>query len=58
MTPQQKQNQKRRELPRLSPMFVSADTLIMLSALENKYGSKRAAIEAAIKELHEKEIGK
>ena len=55
MTPQQRQNEKRRNKPRLSPQFVSEDTIRMLAELEIVYGSKRAAIEEAIKKLHEEQ---
>ena len=55
MNPQQRQNEKRRNSPRLSPQFVSKETILMLAELEIVYGSKRAAIEEAIKKLHEEQ---
>lgn len=44
-TPQQRQNEKRRELPRLSPMYLSALAMIRLEELAQKHGSKKAALE-------------
>ena len=51
-TPQQRANQrqnaKRRELPRLSSMFLSKEALDKLERLAAKHGSKKAAIEYLI----------
>lgn len=44
-TPQQRQNEKRRNLPRLSPMFLSSDAMTRLDELAQKHGSKKAALE-------------
>lgn len=44
-TPQQRQNEKRRELPRLSPMFLSSDAMTRLEELARIHGSKKAALE-------------
>ena len=44
-TPQQRQNEKRRDLPRLSPMFLSSDAMARLGALAKIHGSKKAALE-------------
>ena len=44
-TPQQRQNEKRRGLPRLSPMFLSSDAMAALDALAQIHGSKKAALE-------------
>ena len=44
-TPQQRQNEKRRELPRLSPMFLSSDAMARLDAMVKIHGSKKAALE-------------
>lgn len=45
MTPQQRQNEKRRDLPRLSPMFLSSDAMTRLDELALVHGSKKAALE-------------
>ena len=45
MTPQQRQNEKRRGLPRLSPMFLSRDAMVRLEELALVHGSKKAALE-------------
>ena len=44
-TPQQRQNEKRRELPRLSPMYLSALAMVRLDELSRVHGSKKAALE-------------
>jgi hypothetical protein len=48
-TPQQRaterQNEKRRELPRLSPMFLSSQAMVRLDELSQVHGSKKAALE-------------
>ena len=44
-TPQQRQNEKRRELPRLSPMFLSSQAMARLDELVQVHGSKKAALE-------------
>ena len=44
-TPQQRQNEKRRDLPRLSPMFLSSDAMARLDAMAQIHGSKKAALE-------------
>ena len=44
-TPQQRQNEKRRELPRLSPMYLSALAMARLDELAQVHGSKKAALE-------------
>jgi len=44
-TPQQRQNEKRRELPRLSPMYLSALAMLRLEELTKVHGSKKAALE-------------
>ena len=42
---QRRQNEKRRELPRLSPMFLSEEAMTRLDELVLVHGSKKAAIE-------------
>lgn len=44
-TPQQRQNDKRRNLPRLSPMYLSALAMLRLDELTQVHGSKKAALE-------------
>ena len=44
-TPQQRQNEKRRALPRLSPMYLSALAMARLEELAQVHGSKKAALE-------------
>lgn len=44
-TPQQRQNEKRRDLPRLSPMFLSSQAMVRLDELSRVHGSKKAALE-------------
>ena len=44
-TPQQRQNEKRRELPRLSPMFLSSQAMVRLDELAKVHGSKKAVLE-------------
>jgi len=44
-TPQQRQNEKRRQLPRLSPMFLSSQAMVRLDELAQVHGSKKAALE-------------
>ena len=43
--PQQRQNAKRRELPRLSPMYLSVLAMARLDELAQDHGSKKAALE-------------
>ena len=47
-TPQQRQNEKRRELPRLSPMYLSSLAMVRLEQLAKVHGSKKAALEYLI----------
>ena len=55
MNQTQKQNMKRRNTPRLPIVYTTADILQKLDYLADKHGSKKAAIEAAINELFDKE---
>ena len=56
MNQTQKQNLKRRNTPRLPIVYTTADILQKLDYLAEKYGSKKAAIEAAICELHRQAV--
>ena len=47
--------ENRRNTPRLPIVYTTADILQKLDYLAEKYGSKKAAIEAAICELFSKE---
>ena len=47
--------EKRRNTPRLPIVYTTPDILQKLDHLAEKYGSKKAAIEAAICELFNKE---
>ena len=53
---QQRQNIKRSGDPRLPTVYTTAEILQKLDYLAEKYGSKKAAIEAAICELHRQAI--
>lgn len=44
-THQQRQNEKRRDIPRLSPMYLSALAMVRLDELAQEHGSKKAALE-------------
>ena len=44
-SPQKRQNEKRRALPRISPMFLSGEAIDSLNKLMVIHGSRRAAIE-------------
>ena len=55
-TPQQRQNIKRAGDPRLPTVYTTAEVLQKLDYLAGIHGSKKAAIEAAICELFNKEI--
>ena len=48
--------EKRRNTPRLPIVYTTQDILQKLDYLSEKYGSKKAAIEAAISTLYDKEI--
>ena len=50
--------EKRRNTPRLPIVYTTAEILQKLDYLSEKYGSKKAAIEAAICELFDKEQAK
>ncbi len=50
--------EKRRNTPRLPIVYTTADILQKLDYLAEKRGSKKAAIEAAICELFDKEKAK
>ena len=50
-----KSYEKRRNTPRLPIVYTTKDVLQKLDYLTEKYGSKKAAIEAAISELFNKE---
>ena len=50
--------EKRRNTPRLPIVYTTADILRKLDYLADKHGSKKAAIEAAICELFDKEKAK
>ena len=52
---QQRQNEKRRNTPRLPIVYTTAEILQKLDYLADIHGSKKAAIEAAICELFNKE---
>lgn len=52
MNQTQKQNLKRRNTPRLPIVYTTADILQKLDYLAEKYGSEKAAIEAAISALY------
>lgn len=54
-TPQQRQNIKRSGDPRLPTVYTTAEILQKLDYLSGIHGSKKAAIEAAICELFNKE---
>ena len=55
MNQTQKQNMKRRNTPRLPIVYTTSDILKKLDYLAGIHGSKKAAIEAAICELFNKE---
>lgn len=55
-TPQQRQNIKRAGEPRLPTVYTTAEILQMLDYLASIHGSKKAAIEAAICELHRQAV--
>ena len=55
MNQTQKQNLKRRNIPRLPIVYTTAEIMQKLDYLAGKYGSKKAAIEAAISALYDKE---
>ena len=57
-TPQQRQNIKRASDPRLPTVYTTAEILQKLDYLAGVHGSKKAAIEAAICELFNKEKAK
>jgi len=57
-TPQQRQNIKRASDPRLPTVYTTAEILQKLDHLAGIHGSKKAAIEAAICELFNKEKAK
>lgn len=48
--------EKRRNTPRLPIVYTTPDIVVKLDYLAEKYGSKKAAIEAAICALYDKEI--
>ena len=50
--------EKRRKTPRLPIVYTTPDILQKLDYLAEKYGSKKAAIEAAICELFNKDKAK
>ena len=50
--------EKRRNTPRLPIVYTTPEILQKLNYLAEKYGSKKAAIEAAISELFNKEKAK
>ena len=50
-----KSYEKRHNTPRLPIVYTTADILQKLDYLAEKYGSKKAAIEAAISVLYDKE---
>ena len=58
MNQTQKQNIKRRNTPRLPIVYTTAEILQKLDHLAEVHGSKKAAIEAAICELFNKEKAK
>ena len=58
MNQTQKQNLKRRNTPRLPIAYTTAEVLQKLDYLAGIHGSKKAAIEAAICELFDKEKAK
>jgi hypothetical protein len=51
-----KSYEKRRNTPRIPIVYTTAEILQKLDYLTEKYGSKKAAIEAAICELHRQAI--
>lgn len=51
-----KSYEKRRNTPRLSIVYTTVETLQKLDHLAGIHGSKKAAIEAAISELHRQAI--
>ena len=51
-----KSYEKRRNTPRLPIIYTTAEILQKLDHLAEKYGSKKAAIEAAICALYDKEV--
>ena len=55
MNQTQKQNLKRRNTPRLPIVYTTAEILQKLDYLAGIHGSKKAAIEAAISALYDKE---
>ena len=55
MNQTQKQNLKRRNAPRLPIVYTTAEILQKLDHLAGIHGSKKAAIEAAISALYDKE---
>ena len=55
MNQTQKQNLKRRNTPRLPIVYTTAEILQKLDYLAGIHGSKKAAIEAAIVALYDKE---
>ena len=57
-TPQQRQNINRSGDPRLPTVYTTAEILQKLDYLAGIHGSKKAAIEAAICELFNKEKAK
>lgn len=54
-TPQQRQNIKRASDPRLPTVYTTSEIMQKLDYLAGIHGSKKAAIEAAICELFNKE---
>lgn len=50
--------ENRRNTPRLPIVYTTPDIVVKLDHLAEKYGSKKAAIEAAICELFNKEQNK
>ena len=56
MNQTQKQNMKRRNTPRLPIVYTTAEVLQKLDYLAGIHGSKKAAIEAAIVALYDKEV--
>ena len=50
-----KSYEKRRNTPRLPTVYTTVDIITKLDYLTEKYGSKKAAIEAAICALYDKE---
>ena len=52
---QQRQNEKRRNTPRLPIVYTTQDIIQKLDYLAEKHGSKKAAIEAAICALYDEE---